>query len=117
MKWNSLYSSRIQSMGDSDVAAMLKLAEQPEIISFAGGLPDPEVFLLEEIQDIFKEVLLRKGTSRLGLWSHRRPYPFQGMAGGLYDTVGQTHKSGGMSGDNRRYRCLGPDLQGFAGSR
>ena len=66
MKWNSLYSSRIQSMGDSDVAAMLKLAEKPEIISFAGGLPDPEVFLLEEMKDIFAEVLSERGRAALG---------------------------------------------------
>ena len=66
MKWNTLYSSRIESMGHSDVAAMLKLAERPEVISFAGGLPDPEVFLLEEIQEIFKEVLAQRGRAALG---------------------------------------------------
>ena len=66
MKWNTLYSSRIQSMGHSDVAAMLKLAERPEIISFAGGLPDPEVFLLEEIKEIFGEVLAQRGREALG---------------------------------------------------
>ena len=66
MKWNTLYSSRIQSMGHSDVAAMLKLAERPEVISFAGGLPDPEVFLLEEIKEIFEEVLAQRGRAALG---------------------------------------------------
>ena len=48
MNWNTLYSSRMDSMGHSDVIEMLKLAERPEVISFAGGLPDPETFLLEE---------------------------------------------------------------------
>ena len=38
MNWNTLYSSRIDSMGHSDVVEMLKLAERPEVISFAGGL-------------------------------------------------------------------------------
>ncbi len=66
MKWNTLYSSRIESMGHSDVAAMLKLAERPEIISFAGGLPDPEVFLMEEMKDIFAEVLSERGRAALG---------------------------------------------------
>ena len=66
MKWNTLYSSRIQSMGHSDVAAMLKLAERPEVISFAGGLPAPEVFLMEEIQEIFREVLAQRGRAALG---------------------------------------------------
>ena len=66
MKWNTLYSSRIDSMGHSDVAAMLKLAERPEVISFAGGLPDPAIFLLDEIKEIFEEVLAQRGRAALG---------------------------------------------------
>jgi len=66
MKWNTLYSSRIESMGHSDIVAMLKLAEQPEVISFAGGLPDPATFLLEEIKGLYEEVLAQKGRAALG---------------------------------------------------
>jgi len=66
MKWNTLYSSRIDSMGHSDVAAMLKLAERPDVISFAGGLPDPAIFLLEEIKEVFEEVLAQRGRAALG---------------------------------------------------
>ena len=66
MKWNTLYSSRINSMGHSDVAEMLKLAEKPEVISFAGGLPDPDVFLLEEIREAFETVFVQRGTAALG---------------------------------------------------
>jgi len=53
-------------MGHSDVVAMLKLAERPEVISFAGGLPDPTTFLLEEIKDLYEEVLAQKGRVALG---------------------------------------------------
>jgi len=66
MDWNSLYSGRIESMGHSDVSAMLKLAERPEVISFAGGLPDPDTFLLEETKAVFNRVLTEKGTTALG---------------------------------------------------
>jgi 2-aminoadipate transaminase len=66
MNWNTLYSSRIESMGHSDIVAMLKLAEQPEVISFAGGLPDPATFLLEEIKGLYEEVLAQKGRAALG---------------------------------------------------
>ncbi len=65
MKWNTLYSSRIDSMGHSDVAEMLKLAERPEIISFAGGLPDPAIYHLEEIKEVYEEVLTQKGHAAL----------------------------------------------------
>ena len=66
MDWNSLYSGRIESMGHSDVSAMLKLAERPEVISFAGGLPDPDTFLLNETRAVFERVLAEKGTTALG---------------------------------------------------
>jgi 2-aminoadipate transaminase len=66
MKWNTLYSSRINSMGHSDVAAMLKLAEQPEVISFAGGLPDPTIYLVDEIKEIYEEVFSQRGRAALG---------------------------------------------------
>ena len=66
MNWNTHYSSRIDSMKHSDVVAMLKLAEQPEIISFAGGLPDPATFLLEEIKELYEEVLVQRGQAALG---------------------------------------------------
>ena len=66
MDWNTLYSSRVDSMGHSDVVEMLKLAEQPQVISFAGGLPDPTTFLLEEIKEVFEEVVAQKGRAVLG---------------------------------------------------
>ena len=66
MKWNTVYSSRIDSMGPSDVVEMLKLAERPDVISFAGGLPDPATFLLEEIREVFEEVVAERGRAVLG---------------------------------------------------
>ncbi len=65
MKWDTLYSDRIDSMGHSDVAEMLKLAERPEVISFAGGLPDPAIYHLEEIKAVYEAVLTQKGQTAL----------------------------------------------------
>jgi 2-aminoadipate transaminase len=65
MNWNTLYSSRINSMGHSDVVGILKLAERPDVISFAGGLPDPETFLLEEIKETYEEVVAEKGHTAM----------------------------------------------------
>jgi len=66
MNWHTLYSSRIDSMGHSDVVSIMKLAERPEVISFAGGFPDPATFLLEEIKEVFEEVLAQWGGTVLG---------------------------------------------------
>jgi len=66
MNWNTLYARRIDSMGHSDVVEMLKLAERPEVISFAGGLPDPETFLLEETRDALEEAFAQGERAVLG---------------------------------------------------
>jgi len=66
MNWKNIYSRRIDAMGHSDVVAMLKLAEKPEVISFAGGLPDQDIFLLEEIGESFEAVFSKKGRAALG---------------------------------------------------
>ena len=66
MNWHTLYSNRIDTMGHSDVVSILKLAERPEVISFAGGLPDPATFLLEEIREVFEEVIAQWGLIILG---------------------------------------------------
>jgi len=66
MDWKALYSGRMAAMGHSDVVAMLKLAERPEVISFAGGLPDPDTFLFQETREMFESVLVQIGTAALG---------------------------------------------------
>ncbi|MEM9489135.1 MAG: PLP-dependent aminotransferase family protein, partial [Myxococcota bacterium] len=64
LTWSA--SSRILSVGKSDVAAILKLAEQPEITSFAGGLPDPATFLTAEFAALTAEVMSEVGAAALG---------------------------------------------------
>ena len=66
MNWKELYASRIETMGHSDVVAILKLAERPDVISFAGGLPDPATFLLEETKEVLQRVLGETGRTALG---------------------------------------------------
>lgn len=66
MDWKAHFASRIEAIGHSDVVAILKLAEQPEIISFAGGLPDPNTFLLDDARRLTAEVLAETGHAALG---------------------------------------------------
>ena len=48
--WEYRYAHRMQKMGSSVIRELLKYTEQPGIISFAGGLPAPDVFPLKEFQ-------------------------------------------------------------------
>ena len=54
-KWN--YPEHILSLQPSVIREILKLTSKPEIISFAGGLPDPSLFPLDEIAESTKRVL------------------------------------------------------------
>ena len=43
------YARRMSEIKASEIRELLKLTEKPEVISFAGGLPAPELFPIEEI--------------------------------------------------------------------
>ena len=63
MKLN--YANRMDNIKASEIRELLKLTQKPEIISFAGGLPAPESFPIEEFIKISKEVLENSGTQAL----------------------------------------------------
>lgn len=54
-KWS--YPEHILSLQPSVIREILKLTSKPEIISFAGGLPDPSLFPLDEIAESTKNAL------------------------------------------------------------
>ncbi len=63
--WEYRYAHRTQRMGSSVIRELLKLTEQPDIISFAGGLPAPEVFPVKEFQEACNRVLREHGAQAL----------------------------------------------------
>jgi 2-aminoadipate transaminase len=56
---------RTRKMAPSAVREILKVAEQPDVLSFAGGLPAPELFPLEAIADAHARVFAREGAAAL----------------------------------------------------
>jgi 2-aminoadipate transaminase len=63
--WEYRYAHRTQRMGSSVIRELLKLTEQPDIISFGGGLPAPEVFPVKEFQRACNAVLEKDGAQAL----------------------------------------------------
>ena len=63
--WEYRYAHRVQTMKSSVIRELLKLTEQPDIISFAGGLPAPEVFPVKEFQKACNQVLMDHGAQAL----------------------------------------------------
>ena len=51
------FSSRAKLLKASEVREILKLTQKPDIISFAGGLPNPQSFPVEIINEIVSDLL------------------------------------------------------------
>lgn len=60
MDLQKLFSQNAHSMKRSAIRELLKLTNKPGLISFAGGLPDPHVFPVEEIREITNEILTKE---------------------------------------------------------
>jgi 2-aminoadipate transaminase len=59
------YAKRMENIKGSAIRELLKLTEQPEIISFAGGLPAPELFPIEALKQVSLKVLDTDGKAAL----------------------------------------------------
>jgi len=58
-------AKRMSEIKASEIREILKVTERPEVISFAGGLPAPELFPVNEIKEVNRIVLEESGTKAL----------------------------------------------------
>ena len=63
--WHYRYAQRLHGMGSSAIRELLKLTQNPDIISFAGGLPAPEFFPVERFSEAAERVLREHGSAAL----------------------------------------------------
>ena len=54
------YADRMAGVSGSAVREILKLTQQPDIISFGGGLPSADSFPMESLKEILHEKLFKK---------------------------------------------------------
>ena len=59
------YAKRMQDVRASEIRELLKLTESPEIISFSGGLPSPDLFPVEDLKEVSLTVLENSGRTSL----------------------------------------------------
>lgn len=59
------FANRMSMLKTSEIRELLKLTESPDIISFAGGLPAPELFPIQKIKEAAEIVLDESGKSAL----------------------------------------------------
>ena len=65
MEFGPLYSRASHAVKASEIRELLKLTEKPNIISFAGGLPNPGTFPTKEIEEATHRVLRDHAKSAL----------------------------------------------------
>lgn len=72
--WRHRYAQRTSQMKSSAIRELLKLTTKPGVISFAGGLPAPELFPIAEVREAAVRLLARAGSQALQ-YSTTEGYP------------------------------------------
>lgn len=65
VNWQRLLAERTQSMKSSAIRELLKITQLPDVISFAGGLPAPELFPVREIEEACSHLLRHEAKTAL----------------------------------------------------
>ena len=63
--WTYRFAQRTKAIKSSVIRELLKLTQRPEVISFAGGLPAPELFPIARFQEACRRVLAEKASFAL----------------------------------------------------
>ncbi len=61
MQYDEEFSDIAKRLKASEIRELLKLTQQPDIISFAGGLPNPASFPLDNIREIVESLMEKEG--------------------------------------------------------
>ncbi len=65
LDWEPHLASRTEGMKSSAIRELLKLTQQPDVISFAGGLPAPELFPLRAVEEACRYIINGDGAQAL----------------------------------------------------
>ena len=65
LDWAPHLAARTEGMKSSAIRELLKLTNQPDIISFAGGLPAPDLFPMREVEEACRYVIRNEGETAL----------------------------------------------------
>ena len=57
VQWQRFLAKRAEGMKSSAIRELLKITQQPDVISFAGGLPAPELFPVRDIEEACRQLL------------------------------------------------------------
>ncbi len=79
--WKSRYALRTLGIKSSTIRELLKVTQRPEVISFGGGLPAPDVFPVERFEEACHKVLQEHGAESLQYGATEGYQPLREMNG------------------------------------
>ncbi len=82
------YANRMDRIKASEIRELLKLTQRPEIISFAGGLPAPELFPLEAVEKAMVKTMQTQGAQALQYGPTEGYDPLRKHIAGLMGAMG-----------------------------
>ncbi len=89
MEWAQVLASRSSRMKASETREFLKLLDQPDILSFAGGIPDPQLIPTQAFRAAFAGTLEGGGASAALQFSVSEGYkPLRGWIAGQMAAIG-----------------------------
>jgi 2-aminoadipate transaminase len=77
LDWESHLAKRTENMRSSAIRELLKVTQDPEVISFAGGLPAPDIFPTREIEEACVYVVREMGQKALQYSATEGVYPLK----------------------------------------
>ncbi|MDD3444238.1 MAG: PLP-dependent aminotransferase family protein [Zavarzinia sp.] len=88
--WQDRFASRASRMNASEIRELLKLLDQPDVISYAGGIPDPALFPTDVFAKAYAEIMADPAKSAQALqYSVSEGYlPLRRWIAGHMATVG-----------------------------
>jgi DNA-binding transcriptional MocR family regulator len=57
LDWPEMFAARADRMHASEIRELLKLVARPDIVSFAGGIPDPALFPMDAVRAAYADIL------------------------------------------------------------
>ncbi len=85
MTLTDLFATRSSRMKASEIRELLKLLDQPDIISFAGGIPDPSLFPHEAFAGLCRRARRRRGQRGAAVSGERGLPAAAPLAGRTHD--------------------------------
>jgi 2-aminoadipate transaminase len=110
INWSERIAQGAREMSSSAIRDLLKLTVQPEMISFAGGLPAPELFPSEEIGAACERALVESPASALQYGPTEGYGPLREMVAGWMSDLGMRAATGQVlitSGSQQALDMLG----------